>query len=827
MSQLVPDFSAFPTADHKSNLFKMWRSGSARLFVALGLFASVTAWAQSALPVAATAQSSSQNAGLSAQNLVSDNGLVADANVAGGFRYLAWSANYTSSYGVPNDETPLVHFDFGVPRTVGSFHVWNGNEPNYTWRGFRDVTLQTSNDGQRWQTIDMRLSFDQAPGNDSYAGQRIVLPRPVTGRFIRIVCNSTWRNFGGDNTDVAALGRVRFFAGAESTEPVPTRERGHYPAASGVINVKAAPYFARGDGVSDDTVALQRAINDWQNTGRAIYLPRGEYLVSAPLKFAENASYQRNGLFGRNVLRGSGVHHTTIKLKDNSFTDAKAPQAVIANGFISFFNGQREETTADWFHNSVTDLRIDIGSGNPGAKGLEFFSNNTGVVRNVAITSGDGQGVIGLDLGHQDKNGPLLVKNLVVTGFQVGVRSGQTVNSQTFEHVELNDQRVAAFDNNGQSVSIRGLRTRGGVPALMNRYGFATLIDSHLQGTGPDAAKAAAITNGEFLFARNVRSEGFALVVKNLLGKGADVASSFGGDYVSSGAALSLFPDRQQSLRLKVLPTPELRRERATEWANARDFRLTTETDDGPGLQRAIDSGARSVFLPGNARIVLKSEVLLRGNVDHLYGMNARITAIAGARIRVVDGTADTAVAEQFLVNTASDAPLFENASSRTFALIDSTSGLIGSGTGDVFLENVVGRFDLGAHRTFARQLNSEPEGDKIFNRGGKLWVLGLKTERAGTSVATSFGGATEILGGLCYTTTIGSAPMFTVTDGSLSVSLAEVSYAGAPYQTLVTQVQGGISKKLMRGEAPLRFNFLGGSALPLFVSGPTAQPTR
>jgi hypothetical protein len=68
---------------------------------------------------------------------------------------------------------------------------------------------------------------------------------------------------------------------------------------------------------------------------------------------------------------------------------------------------------------------------------------------------------------------------------------------------------------------------------------------------------------------------------------------------------------------------------------------------------------------------------------------------------------------------------------------------------------------------------------------------------------------------------------MFTVTDGSLSVSLAEVSYAGAPYQTLVTQVQGGITKKLLRGEAPLRFNFLGGSALPLFVSGPAVRPKR
>jgi Pectate lyase superfamily protein/F5/8 type C domain len=797
----------------------------ALLCLALLWWAPLSARAQTPLAVQTTAQSSSQNTGLGSQNLISDSGLVPDPSVPGGFRFLAFAANYTSSYGNPNDETPLVHFDFGVVQSVGSFHVWNGNEPNYTWRGFRDVTLQISNDAQRWQTIHQQLRFEQAPGNDNYAGQRIALQRTVKARFVRFVCNSTWRNFG--DADVAALGRVRFFAGNAGNVILDVRERGRYPVASGVVDVKAAPYFAKGDGSSDDTAALQSAINDTQGTGRAIYLPEGVYLVSAPLKFAENASYQRNGLYGRNVLRGAGVDNTTIRLQDNSLTDAAAPRAVIANGFISFFNGQVEVTTADWFHNSITDLSINIGSGNPGAKGLEFFSNNTGVVRNVKITSADGQGVIGLDLGHLDLNGPLLVKNLEVTGFQTGVRAGQTVNSQTFENITLNDQGSNAFDNNGQSVSIHKLRTRGAVPALLNRYGFATLVDAQLEGTG-NASTQAAITNGEFLFARNVSSTGFAQVVKNNYGAGAQVATSFAGDYVSSGAVLSLFGNRNTSLRLPVLDTPDLPRDRAGLWANARDFRLTTETDDGPGLQRAIDSGARTVYWPANAQIVLKSLVLLRGNVERLIGMNAPTTAIPGARIRLVDGAPNTVVAEQILaISQGGDAPLFENASARSLAVVDSTTGLIGSGSGDVFLENVVGRYDLGAHRTFARQLNSEPDGTKINNVGGRLWVLGLKTERAGTLVATSLGGATEILGGLCYTTTVGSAPMFTVTDGTLSVSLAEVAYNGAPFGNLVTQVQGGLTRQLLRGQAPVRFAFLGGSALPLFVSGPELRTKR
>src|ERR1700680_3010197 len=54
-----------------------------------------------------------------------------------------------------------------------------------------------------------------------------------------------------------------------------------YPADSGVINVK--DYGAKGDGVTDDTLAIQTAIS--QNlteisNDHIIYFPNGTYLVS-------------------------------------------------------------------------------------------------------------------------------------------------------------------------------------------------------------------------------------------------------------------------------------------------------------------------------------------------------------------------------------------------------------------------------------------------------------------------------------------------------------------------------------------------------------------
>lgn len=51
-----------------------------------------------------------------------------------------------------------------------------------------------------------------------------------------------------------------------------------------VINVKEAPHLASGDGKSDDTEALQAALDDAAASGRTVFLPKGYYLISRPLE---------------------------------------------------------------------------------------------------------------------------------------------------------------------------------------------------------------------------------------------------------------------------------------------------------------------------------------------------------------------------------------------------------------------------------------------------------------------------------------------------------------------------------------------------------------
>ena len=199
-----------------------------------------------------------------------------------------------------------------------------------------------------------------------------------------------------------------------------------FPACAAVIDITKPPYNAKGDGRTDDSDAIQKALTDTMGAHKILYFPNGTYLVSRTLRYTKKDS--RGGdAWGFNWLQGQSEAGTIIRLKDGVFSDADRPQPMVWGGGFG---------SADWFHNYVQNMTFDVGRNNPGAVGLNFYSNNSGAIRDVQIVSQDGAGAIGLDLGN-DMNGPLLVHNVIVKGFAIGIRTAHSVNSQTFERITL------------------------------------------------------------------------------------------------------------------------------------------------------------------------------------------------------------------------------------------------------------------------------------------------------------------------------------------------------------------------------------------------------
>jgi hypothetical protein len=76
------------------------------------------------------------------------------------------------------------------------------------------------------------------------------------------------------------------------------------------------------------------------------------------------------------------------------------------------------------FRNSLFDLTIDIGSGNPGAVGIHYLNNNQGAIRNVTVRTSDPnkRGKAGIAM-VTNWPGPELLESVRVEGFDVGIWS--------------------------------------------------------------------------------------------------------------------------------------------------------------------------------------------------------------------------------------------------------------------------------------------------------------------------------------------------------------------------------------------------------------------
>jgi hypothetical protein len=241
---------------------------------------------------------------------------------------------------------------------------------------------------------------------------------------------------------------------------------GGLPSDSGALNVR--DYGAKGDGVTDDTAAINAALAAsggdtgtlfWQN--RMVYLPNGTYLVSGPL-----AKHYANGEFGSGLmLFGESRAHTIIRLADHEpgYADPSRPLAVVytssklldksqPTGGGKDYHGKGEGNDA--YANFVENLTIDTGMGNPGAVGIDYLANNLGAVRNVSILSGDDAGTTGI-LMTRKWPGPALLEGVTIKGFGIGIDIDNTEYGMTLDNIAILSAGKIGIRNNHNMISAR------------------------------------------------------------------------------------------------------------------------------------------------------------------------------------------------------------------------------------------------------------------------------------------------------------------------------------------------------------------------------------
>ncbi len=564
-----------------------------------------------------------------------------------------------------------------------------------------------------------------------------------------------------------------------------------------MTNVKTN-YGAVGDGVTDDTAAIQHALNDGRSgeddngLPKAIYFPAGTYLVNNTLAWSGCCL----------SLQGQGSGNSIIKVQDNAagYGDSKSPKAVFQTpgGNMSF-------------RQNISDLTVNTGQNNPGAIGIDYIANNIGSLSDVTITSGDGKGHSGLDMTRYAP-GPCLIKNVQINGFDYGIYTKNAEYGPTFENITLTNQNVAGIRNEGNTLAIRKLQSTNSVPAIQNQesYGLVIVLNGNFQG---GSSTVSAIDNNGYLYARKIASSGYQSAIRT---NGKVVAGASKTEYVVD-KVYSLFNSPHQSLNLPIQETPTFHDNNLAHWGK---FAPRWYGDTDP-LQSLLNSGKSTIYFPQGVYFSYDTKVVtVPATVRRIVGFSSVINGgpnSGGIVFRVEENSDQPLIIEQFGYGAA-----VEHASARTVVIKHGSYRYSDfPGAENLFLEDVgLGTLNLNyPHNVWARQLNTESldaPRTKVTNQGGTLWILGIKTEGKGTVINTSAGGKTELLGTLIYpvqefTDEDKQQAAFINNESSYSLIYSLSVYGpNNNYNIQVQETRDGVTRQLLSQDMPGR--------MPLFV---------
>lgn len=716
------------------------------------------------------------------------------------------SINFNWGTGSPS---PLIEGDTFTARFAGEVETPAGQTGTYTFRTYND------NGVRLW--VDDKLIIDDwaahAPvTNDATisleGGKRYHIVLEYFESTGGAALNLQWKKPGDSGFTIIPTANLY-----PLQQDLPSTSSANYINVRESFTYNGITYQAVGDGIANDTAAIQAAVN--AAGGRIVYVPNGTYRLTDSIILGStqsNAKYK--------IIQGQNRDNTVFRLDDaaSGFTNAGSPKSL-----FNFWNSTGE--TGQAFRNSMFDLTINVGANNPGAKALRFVQNNQGGLWNITLraevgNNGQRQGVTGLDLTPAWP-GPGAVRDMLIEGFNIGMDIGHYQLSMNFEDVTFQGQNTKVIQNYQNVVTLVSAKSRNAVPFYTDSgsRGRLTVLNSQIENTGGSSVNA--ITQSGAVFLRNSVFSGFGKIVDNASGSDLSDPAVPLVEYTNYGYGGAFADSPNRSLNIPIEEIPDFDYDPPSNWV-----RIDPGTSSDDDTQRVKDAiayananGRKTVYFAAGNAYRISDTVEISGGVTRIFGFDATLVpvdALYGSSNKPMfrfTGSGSPIVFERFYGDYPTNTfTWIEDSSSRTVVLrnllLRRTSVSSGqpysdgvrtttSKNGKLFIEDVsVPTFEfLGSNTTvYGRQLNPESQHKtNIVVNAAKVSIVGFKIEGGFTGIDVQNGAKVEVLGAMPYPNVDpGTRPLYKVTDSQaffLSRQNGNPSYF---YDPEVTETRGG-----------------------------------